>query len=107
MTLARLLRSGGYAVNEYGSGEELLASADSLDTGCILLDISMPGQDGLFVRRALAEKSVALPIVMMTGSGDLTVLALKAGAADFMQKPFGRGELLSDLEQLSAKVCDG
>jgi two-component system response regulator FixJ len=107
MTLSRLLRSGGYAVNEYGSGEELLASADSLDTGCILLDISMPGQDGFADRRALAERSVALPIVMMTGSGDLIVLALKAGSAEFMQKPFGRGELMSVLEQLSVEGCNG
>lgn len=107
VTLARLLRSGGYTVEEYRSGEELLASTSSLKSGCILLDIRMPGQDGFAVRRALAERSVALPIVMMTGSGDLTVLALKAGAADFMQKPFGRGELLSVLERLSAETGDG
>ena len=105
-TLARLLRSDGYAVREYGSGEELLASAGALCSGCILLDVRMPGQDGFAVCRTLADKSVTLPIVMMTGSGDLTVLALKAGAADFVQKPFGRGELLSVLEQLSTKACD-
>jgi two-component system response regulator FixJ len=107
MTLARLLRSGGHAVKEYGSGEDMLASAGSLDSGCVLLDISMPGQDGFAVRQALAQNSVALPIVMMTGSGDLTVLALKAGAADFMQKSFGRGDPLLVLERLLAEVCDG
>lgn len=102
--LARLLRSGGYAVREYGSGEELLQSADQLHSGCILLDIRMPGQDGFAVHRALAKGPVDLPVIMMTGSGDLTVLAMKAGASDFMQKPFGRGELLSVLEQLFARV---
>ena len=101
-TLARLIRSGGYIVREYESGEELLASADLLRSGCILLDISMPGQDGFAVHRALAERAVELPVIMMTGSGDLTILAIKAGASDFMQKPFGRGELLSVLEQLFA-----
>lgn len=103
-TLARLLRSGGYVVEEYGSGEELLDSADQLRSGCILLDISMPGQDGFAVHRALAERPVDLPVIMMTGSGDLTILAMKAGASDFMQKPFGRGELLSVLEQLFARI---
>ena len=102
--LARLLRSGGYAVREYESGEELLASSDLLRSGCILLDISMPGKDGFAVHRALAGRGVDLPVIMMTGSGDLTILAMKAGASDFMQKPFGRGELLSALEQLFDRV---
>lgn len=100
--LARLIHSGGYAVREYGSGEELLESADLLRSGCILLDISMPGKDGFAVHRALAERQVDLPVIMMTGSGDLTILAMKAGASDFMQKPFGRGELLAVLEHVFA-----
>lgn len=103
-TLARLLRSGGYVVREYGSGQELLESTDQLRSGCILLGISLPGQDGFAVHRALAERPVDLPVIMMTGSGDLTLLAIKAGASDFMQKPFGRGELWSVLEQLFAAV---
>ena len=53
-TVARLLRSGGYDVRGYQSGEELLASADSLRSGCILIDISMPGKEGFAVHRALA-----------------------------------------------------
>lgn len=106
-TLARLLRSGGYTVREYRSGEDLLKVAGSLNSGCILLDISMPGMDGFAVHRALSEALVELPTIMMTGSGDLAVLALKAGAADFMQKPFDRSELLSVLAQLSTEVSDG
>lgn len=104
VTLARLIRSGGYSVKEYSSGEEILESSRLLRSGCILLDISMPGQDGFAVQRALAERSVDLPVIMMTGSGDLTILAMKAGASDFMQKPFGRGELLSVLDQLFARA---
>jgi len=107
MTLARLLRSGGHEVIEYGSGGELLAAADTLDHGCILLDIDMPGHDGFAVQRELARRSVGLPVIMMTGSGDLTVVALKAGVADFMEKPFGRSELLSVIEQLSVEPVDG
>ncbi len=103
-TLARLLRSGGYAVREYASGTELLAAANSLIEGCILLDVDMPGQDGFAVQRALRDQSIRLPVILMTGAGDLMVLALKAGAADFMQKPFGRSELLTVLDQLSAEV---
>jgi two-component system response regulator FixJ len=101
-TLARLLLSGGYQVRQYASGTELLDSADTLQGGYILLDIDMPGADGFAVHKALAERSINIPVIMMTGGGDLTVLALKAGAADFMQKPFGRGEILSVLDQLAA-----
>ncbi len=60
----------------------------------------MPGIDGFAVHRALADRSIDVPVVLMTGAGDLTVLALKAGVASFMQKPFGRDELLSVIEQL-------
>jgi two-component system response regulator FixJ len=100
-TLARLLTSGGYEVCEYGSGTELLAAADEIDGGCVLLDINMPEMDGFAVHKALAERSIDVPVIMMTGSGDLTILAYKAGASEFLQKPFGRGELLSVLDQLS------
>jgi two-component system response regulator FixJ len=102
--LTRILESGGYRVRAYASGAELLEIADSLDEGCILLDINMPEPDGFGVKRALSEKGVELPVIMMTGSGDLTVLAMRAGVADFMQKPFGRGELLAVLADVMAQV---
>ena len=102
-TLARLLVSGGYEVREYASGMELLEGAGTLDDGYILLDIDMPEADGFAVARALKERSVDVPVVMMTGAGDLTILALKAGVAEFIQKPFGRSELLSLLDQVAAE----
>jgi two-component system response regulator FixJ len=98
--LTRLLQSGGYCVEQYSSGTEFLAVADGLTDGCILLDINMPEPDGFAVNRALADKGISLPVIMMTGSGDLTVLAMRAGAADFMQKPFDRRELLSVLQEV-------
>lgn len=100
-TLVRLLKSGGYRVREYASGAELIAAANRLCEGCILLDINMPEPDGFAVHQALSERSIDIPVIMMTGSGDLTVLALKAGVADFLQKPFGRGELLSVIAELT------
>ena len=104
-TLARLLLSGGYSVREYASGDELLDAAEELKSGYVLLDIDMPGADGFAVHRALVERSIHIPVIMMTGGGDLTVLALKAGVAEFMQKPFGRGEILSVLAHLAADEC--
>lgn len=100
-TLTRLIESGGYAVKQYCSGAELLRSAASIEGGCVLLDINMPEPDGFAVQRALVEKGIGTPVILMTGSGDLALLALKAGAADFMQKPFDRDELLSVLGEIT------
>jgi two-component system response regulator FixJ len=100
-TLARLLVSGGYGVREYASGAALLDAAEALD-GYVLLDINMPEPDGFAVKKALADRSIEVPVIMMTGSGDLTILAMRAGVAEFLQKPFGRGELLSALDQVTA-----
>lgn len=102
-TLTRLLESGDYPVKQYGSGSELPGAADSIGDGFVLLDIDMPGPDGFAVQRELAERGFNAPIILMSGAGDLTVLALKAGASQFMQKPFGRGELLSVLGQVSVQ----
>jgi two-component system response regulator FixJ len=60
----------------------------------------MPEQDGFAVKKALAERGIDLPVVMMTGSGDLTLLAWKAGVAAFIPKPFGRRELISVLDEI-------
>ena len=102
-TLARLLVSGGYVVRVYASGTELIDAAPSLTAGCILFDVNMPGLDGFEVQKALAERDVRLPVVMMTGGGDLTLLAWKAGVAGFIPKPFGRSEILAALEQAATE----
>lgn len=102
-TLARLLVSGGYRVREYASGAALIEAAETLIDGCILLDINMPEPDGFAVQKALAEREIRLPVVMMTGSGDLTLLAWKAGVSGFIPKPFGRSEILSVLDQIATE----
>lgn len=101
-TLTRLLASGGYRVRTYVSGAELIAAADQLTQGCILLDINMPDADGFAVKKDLTERGIDLPVVMMTGAGDLTLLAWKAGVAAFIPKPFGRREIVSVLDEITA-----
>ena len=95
-----MLKTSSYQVRAYESGVKLLKSATSLEPGCILLDIRMPGMDGLEVQLALKEKGVSLPVIIMTGHGDvnLAVQAMKAGALDFIEKPFEKTVLLSALE---------
>ena len=96
-----MLKTSGYQVKSYESGVELLKHPGELDQGCILLDIRMPGMDGLEVQQALRERGVNLPVIIMTGHGDvsLAVRAMKAGATDFIEKPFERATLLGAIEQ--------
>ena len=96
-----MLKTSGHRVESYESGVELLKNAAHLEEGCILLDIRMPGKDGLEVQKALQEHGVRLPVIIMTGHGDvsLAVRAMKAGAVDFIEKPFPRETLLGSLEE--------
>jgi two-component system response regulator FixJ len=95
-----MLKTSGFHVRSYESGVELLKSASNLEPGCILLDIRMPGMDGLEVQTALKGKGIGLPVIIMTGHGDVTlaVQAMKAGAVDFIEKPFEKAVLLSAIE---------
>jgi two-component system response regulator FixJ len=95
-----MLKTSGYHVRTYESGDALLKGAPHLEPGCVLLDIRMPGMDGLEVQKALRDKGVTLPVIIMTGHGDvsLAVQAMKAGAVDFIEKPFDKAVLLSAIE---------
>ncbi|MCL6678106.1 response regulator [Sphingomonas sp. RG327] len=94
-----MLKTSGYEVRTYESGVELLKSLPAAP-GCVLLDIRMPGMDGLQVQAELAKRGVSLPVVIMTGHGDVTlaVQAMKAGAVDFIEKPFEKGVLLEAID---------
>jgi two-component system response regulator FixJ len=96
-----MLRTSGYLVKTYDSGVAFLEAAKEVAPGCILLDVRMPGMDGLEVQQALKERNVLLPVVVMTGHGDVSVAvqAMKAGAVDFIEKPFEKAVLLSAIEQ--------
>jgi two-component system response regulator FixJ len=95
-----MLKTSGFHVRTYESGVELLKSASNLEPGCILLDIRMPGLDGLEVQAVLRDKGITLPVIIMTGHGDvsLAVQAMKAGALDFIEKPFEKAVLISAIE---------
>lgn len=96
-----MLKTSGHRVETYESGTDLLKNSSHLDEGCILLDIRMPGMDGLEVQQALQEKGIGFPVIIMTGHGDvsLAVRAMKAGAVDFIEKPFDKDALLASLDE--------
>jgi len=100
------LKTSGLQVRAYNSGIEILKAAPDFETGCILLDIRMPGMDGLEVQEALKSKGVTLPVIIMTGHGDvsLAVRAMKAGAIDFIEKPFEKSVLLSAIEHAMGRL---
>lgn len=97
---AFMLKTSGFQVETYETGVALLKEVRRLEPGCILLDIRMPEMDGLEVQRALRDAGCLLPVIIMTGHGDvpIAVQAMKAGAVDFIEKPFEKQTLLNALE---------
>ena len=104
-----LLKTSGFLVVAYASGDAFLAHAKSAVPGCVLLDIRMPGMDGLEVQQAMIDRGIALPVVMLTGHGDVTlaVRAMKAGAVDFLEKPFEKAALLGAVEKAFDRLRQG
>ena len=100
---ARLLRTLGYHVETYASGGDFLARVRR-GPGCILLDVRMPGPSGLELQDALAAKGDRLPIVFLTGHGDIpmSVRAMKAGAEDFLTKPVAMADLRAAIDRALA-----
>lgn len=90
------LRSAGHRVDSYASGAEFLASNPGKDLSCVLLDMRMAGMDGFEVMRALKQREIAVPVVILSGHGDvpLAVEAMKLGAIDFLEKPYKAPDLL-------------
>jgi FixJ family two-component response regulator len=95
--IARVLSGCGYSVVLYASAGQLLESRPTDERGCVLLDVQMEGLSGIQLQDALAQHGNTLPIVFLTGNGDIpmTVRALKAGAEDFLSKPVAK-EILTD-----------
>ena len=95
--LARLLREHGFRTLVFDSAEAFLAQCDASAPGCLVLDVNLPGLDGLALQQRLNEGGPAWPIVFMTGHGDIpmSVQAVKAGAVDFLTKPVAAEVLLA------------
>lgn len=95
--LDRLLRFAGYRTETFASADEFLRHDRSEARGCLILDVQMPGRSGLELQRLLIDGGVPLPVVFITGHGDIpmAVRAMRAGAVDFLPKPFGTDELLA------------
>lgn len=92
-----LLRTSGYTTEQYESGEAFLAAADTAVMGPVLLDVRMPGLDGLQVQQLMAERKLDMPVIVLTGHGDIAtaVKAIRAGALEFLEKPYDEKSLLA------------
>ena len=96
-----LMESNGMAVQTFATAAEFIASYGRDAPGCLVLDLRLPGMSGLELQEYLKRQGIEIPIVFVTGHGDIStaVSALKGGAIDYIQKPFGYREVLSVVEQ--------
>ena len=105
-SLQWLLEGKGYRVHCYESAESFLSRFDARDVGCLIVDIRMEGMSGLELQEQLIERQSPLPIVFITGHGDvpMAVETMKKGAMDFIQKPFDEAQLLALVERMQAEA---
>ena len=99
--ISRLVRAGGYAVQTFASATEFLQAARTDAPGCVLLDLQMPGPSGLELQSALARSEHPLPVIFLTGHGDIpsSVHAMRAGADDFLTKPVTKAVLFPAIKR--------
>jgi FixJ family two-component response regulator len=100
-SLQRLLQSAGWATQAYSSPEEFLRLRDPAAPGCLILDVSMPGLDGFATQQRLIEEGMPLPVIFLTGHGDVptSVRAMRAGAMNFLCKPVSEEPLLASVAE--------
>lgn len=106
--ISRMVRSVGLRVETYGSVQEFLDLYDPRQAGCLVLDVRMPGQSGLDLQERLAALEVPLPIIFITGHGDIAmgVRAMKRGAVDFIEKPFQDQVLLDAIHSALGRATE-
>jgi FixJ family two-component response regulator len=106
--VCRLLRAAGHAVQAHASADAFLAAAPPAGPGCAILDVCMPGLDGLQLQAALAKTDDPLPVLFLTGHGDIpaSVRAMKAGAVDFLTKPVKGRDLLEAVRLALARDAE-
>ena len=105
-SLQWLLEGKGYRVHCFDSAESFLSRFDARDVGCLIVDIRMEGMSGLELQDQLIERQSPLPVVFITGHGDvpMAVDTMKKGAMDFIQKPFDEAQLLALVERMQAEA---
>ena len=99
--LSRLLETQGLSPKAFASAEEFLGICDPPMRGCLLLDVRMPKMSGLDLQRCLLERNIALPIIFLTGYGDISMSsrAFRGGAVDFLEKPFDNQALIDRVKE--------
>ena len=103
--ITRTVASAGWPVQTYLSGEAFLHAYDPTQAGCVVLDLRMPRVSGLRVQETLTARNASIPLIFITGYGEVAVAvqAMKAGAMDFLEKPFSEQMLLDCIEQAMAR----
>jgi FixJ family two-component response regulator len=101
MSIQGLLKAAGLHSESFATAEEFLRNKEPDGPSCLVLDVSLPGVDGLELQRKLADAGVLIPIIFITGHGDIpmTVKAIKSGAVEFLTKPFVDEDLLNAIQQ--------
>ncbi|MGB7952273.1 MAG: response regulator transcription factor [Candidatus Binatia bacterium] len=103
--VSRLLRAGGYAVQTFTSAADFLAALPPQATGCVVVDLQMPGQSGRDLQSVLAAADNPMPVIFLTGHGDIPtgVHAMRDGAVDFLTKPVKKENLIAAVERALAR----
>jgi FixJ family two-component response regulator len=99
--LGSLVRSAGLGVATYATAQDFLAGPRAEGPSCLVLDVQLPGLSGLDLQRRMADVNLEIPIIFITGHGDVptSVRAMKAGAVEFLTKPFGDDDLLTAIQE--------
>lgn len=102
--VSMLLSTADHKVEVFSTAQELLDRIKPEDAGCMVLDVRLPGMDGLELQRALYRQGIRMPVIFITGHGDIpmAVRAVNAGALDFLEKPFDDDKLLERVEEALA-----
>jgi two-component system response regulator FixJ len=103
-----MLQTAGFMVRTFCSGMEFLDECNKLEPGCIVIDLGMPGIDGGQVLATLRQRQIALPVIVITGQGEvgLALRAMKAGACNFFEKPFERAPFIDAVEDAFLQLAD-
>ncbi len=106
-SLRAMLEANGFVVAEYGDGHAFLEAITPAPQGCVLVDVRMPGMDGFALQTRLRELAIEIPVIVITGAADvaMAVRAMKAGAVDFLEKPFKPSALIEAIRLARSRTA--